>query len=233
MPAVHRLSGACHQDGDAGVDITAYGRWTWQRPLFRKAAMIRSAFCAFAGFATIAAAPLSAASPSPGDLRVRPPCTQSTSACLETVAKTYIAALVSHDGSKIPLAPDVRRTENALTNAKGAYEVRQSFAQTRMVEGYRDLRFWTNPATGDIVAFFMIDVDLKAADATTTTRSGDTEYKVSVKVPAGTYTVHEAERFRIVHGMITQIEILAHPEAGKGLGSGWPVPRDAAVGAAK
>ena len=58
-----------------------------------------------------------------------------------------------------------------------------------------------------------------------TTRAGSSEYKVAVTVPAGTYTVHEAERFKIVKGYITEIEIIANVEKGKGAGAGWPVAR--------
>lgn len=156
-------------------------------------------------------------------------CTDSSKACLEAIAQSYIDGLISHDGSKIPLAPDVRRTENGLTNAKSEFEVRESFARTTMVERARGVRFFTEPERGEVVAFFLLDIDLKEEDATSTTKAGNTEYKVSVTKPAGTYTVHEAERFKIVGGKITEIEIIAHVEDGKGMGSGWPVERDAAV----
>ena len=173
--------------------------------------------------------PSAATAATPIDKAARPPCTDGGKACIEQVARLYIDALISHDGSKLPLSPTIRRTENGLTNARGAYEVRESFARTHMVERARDIRLWTDPVKGEVIAFFMIDVDLKAADAGATTRSGDTEYKVAVTVPEGTYTVHEAERFKVVRGYISEIEILAHVEKGKGLGSGWPVERDAKV----
>lgn len=155
-----------------------------------------------------------------------PPCTASTPACLKSIARIYLDALLSHDGSKLPLAPNVRRTENALTNAVGANEVRESFARTHMVEAVRDARFIVDAQAGEVVVLFRIDIDLKEADAKdTTTRAGNSEYKVAVTVPAGTYTVHEAERFKIVKGYITEIEIIAHVEKGKGAGAGWPVAR--------
>jgi len=154
-------------------------------------------------------------------------CIPATRGCLEAIAKSYIDGLVSHDGSKIPLAPNVRRTENALTNARGPHEVRESFARTTMVEGAKDIRFFTDVAKGEVVAFFLLNVDLKASEGggQSSTKAGNTEYKVAVTKPAGTYTVHEAERFRIANGQITEIEIIAHVEDGKGLGSGWPVER--------
>lgn len=158
-------------------------------------------------------------------------CTENSRACMEAVAQSYIDALVSHDGSKIPLAADVRRTEQGPTNAKGEYEVRESFVRTRMVESATDVRFFTDVEKGEVVVFFLLNVDLKEGDGggEGTTKAGDTEYKVAVTKPAGTYTVHEAERFRIRDGKIHEIEIIAHVEDGKGQGSGWPVERDAAV----
>jgi len=167
------------------------------------------------------------------DVAARPPCTSRSTACLEKIAALYLEALRMHDGSKLPLAAEVRRTENALTNARGPYEVRESFARTTMVEGTRDARFYVDVARGEVVVFFRLDVDLKAADADATTKAGNTEYRVAVSVPEGTYTVHEVERFRIERGLITEIEIIAHVEKGKGAGSGWPVARDPVVAPAK
>ena len=158
-------------------------------------------------------------------------CTDQSRACLESVARAYIDGLLSHTGGKIPLASDVRRTENALTNAKGTDQVRESFVRTDMVKAANNVRFITDVTKGEVVAIFLLDVDLKQDNGggSGTTKAGDTEYKVSIIKPAGTYTVHEAERFKVVRGKITEIEIIAHVEDGKGRGSGWPVERDAAV----
>ncbi len=193
---------------------------------------IRSLFAALAiGLAGVALAPqpgASQATPTPKkDVNPEPPCTSNTAACLEQIAKLYVDALVSHDASKLPLAPNVRRTENALTNARGPYEVRESFVRTQMVEAAREPRMFVDTRRGDVVVFFRLDIDLKDSEGAgdQTTKAGDTEYKVAVSVPAGTYTVHEAERFRIKDGYITEIEIIAHVEKGKGGGAGWPVER--------
>jgi hypothetical protein len=158
-----------------------------------------------------------------------PPCTANTASCLQRVASLYLEALLAHDGSKLPLAANVRRSENALTNARGPFEVRESFARTTMIEAIRDPRYYIDVAEGEVIVYFRIDVDLKAADANGQTKAGDTEYKVAVTVPAGTYTIHEAERFKILRGVIREIEIIAHVETGKGGGSGWPLPRDPVV----
>ncbi len=171
------------------------------------------------------AVPASAATPAEAR------CVADSRVCLEAVAMSYIQALVSHDGSKIPLAPDVRRTENALTNAKGISEVVESFARTDMVKSTADVRMYTDVAKGEVVAFFLLNVDLKqgAGGGDVATKAGHSQYKVAVTVPAGTYTVHEAERFKIVAGKIHEIEIIAHVESPKNLGSGWPVARNGAM----
>ena len=184
-------------------------------------------------FATIllalAALPAFAVESAKPDVNPEPPCTARTAACLQKIANLYLEALRAHDGSKLPLAASVRRTENALTNARGPFEVRESFARTHMIEALRDARFYTDVEKGEVVVYFRIDVDLKAADADSKTKAGDSEYKVAVTVPAGTYTIHESERFRVLRGVIQEIEIIAHVETGKNGGSGWPVPRDAVV----
>ncbi len=165
------------------------------------------------------------------DANPRPPCTANTAVCLQKIAALYLEALRTHDGSKLPLAPDIRRTENALTNARGPHQVRESFARTLMVEAVKEPRFIVDTRTSDVVVLFRLDIDLKPNQGAgdTTTKAGDAEYRVAVTVPAGTYTVHEAERFRVRNGYITEIEIIAHVENGKGAGSGWPNERTDSV----
>jgi hypothetical protein len=164
-----------------------------------------------------------------------PPCTDASAACLERIGRLYIDALISHDGSKIPLAADVRRTEDGPTNARGPDEVRQSFASTKMVRAARDVRAYADPAKGDVVFFLLLDVDLNTADVATdahgagVTTAGKTQYRTANTVPAGVYTVHEAERFHISHGLIHQIEIIADVEKGAQKGSGWPTDRGDSV----
>ena len=186
---------------------------------------LAACICAAAAAIPAAATPAAGA----GVPVAAPPCTDGGAQCLEKIGRMYIGALLSHDGAALPLAPQVRRTENALTNARGAAEVRESFARTTMVKAARDVHFWTDEKAGEIVFFFCIDINLDKALAGATTKAGDREYKVAVTVPQGTYTVHEAERFKIVRGYISEIEIIAHVESGKGAGSGWPVEREAEV----
>ena len=90
---------------------------------------------------------------------------------------------MSHDGSALPLGPDVRRAENALTNANGEHEVRESFVRTPMIEAVRDPRFVVDANTRDVVVLFGFDVGINDTDAKdTTSKVGDSEYKVAVTV---------------------------------------------------
>jgi hypothetical protein len=150
-----------------------------------------------------------------------PSCADGSRQCLLAAATAYIDGLLSHDGSKVPLASDVRRTENGLVNANGESEVRASFAETKMVKAARNLRFIVDEQQHQIVAYFLIDIAL-AGPAQSETKAGDKRYKVAVSVPGGSYTVHEAERFLIDDGLIKEIEIIAHVEKGSGGSSAWP-----------
>jgi hypothetical protein len=150
----------------------------------------------------------------------KPSCGDSSRQCLVSAATAYIDALLSHDGANVPLAPDVRRTENGLVNANGEIEVRASFTETKMVKARRNLRIIVDEPRQEVVAYFLIDVEL-TGPAQAETKAGDKSYKVAVSVPGGNYTVHEAERFRIAKGLIKEVEIIAHVENGKGGSSGW------------
>ena len=140
---------------------------------------------------------------------------------LEIVARSYIAALVKHDGSGLPLAQSVRRTENGLVNANGAEEVRESFHHVDMVEGARSIRIVADPKTGDVVAFYLLDIVL-AGKTKDTAQAGKSSYKVAVSVPAGRYTVYEAERFHLSEGKIDQIEIIGHVAHEDHAAAAWP-----------
>ncbi len=148
-------------------------------------------------------------------------CTDSSRECLVSIATAYLDSLVSHDGSKLPLASDVRRTENGLVNANGEHEVRDSFKYTDMVKDHRNVKMVADTKTGEVTVFFQIDISLKAP-ASGETKAGDSSYKVAVTVPSGDYTVHEAERFKIEKGLIKEIQIIAHVQEGANKPSGWP-----------
>ena len=98
------------------------------------------------------------------------------------VASRYLDALVSHDASQIPLAPDAWRTEEGRNSGQGADDIRARTEsdQMKVISGIRDVRWYVD---GDnAIAFYLLD----AAGATT----------------------HIAERFRVVDGLIREIEAI-------------------------
>ena len=98
------------------------------------------------------------------------------------VATRYLDALVSHDGSDVPFAPDCRRTELGNNTGASADEIRAHLATEIMhgITGYRDARWFVEG--DDVIAFYVLDA-------------------------YGT-TVDIAERFRIRDGLIHEIEAI-------------------------
>src|SRR5436190_3175646 len=107
----------------------------------------------------------------------------------------YLDALVSHDGSAVPLAPDCWRTEEGRNSGLSADAIREGLKGESMhgITGYRDLRWFVDG--NDAVAFYLLD--------------------------AGA-TVHLVERFRVIDGLIHEIEAIfyVNPETKQ---DRWPV----------
>ena len=101
--------------------------------------------------------------------------------CRIDAANTYLAALVSHDGSDVPLHPDAWRIENGGQSGDGAENIRAGLSSPIMyvITGIRDLRWYAEGS--DVVAVYFLDT-----------------------VTSPTYIV---ERFRVDDdGLITEIE---------------------------
>ncbi|WP_182347776.1 hypothetical protein [Tomitella gaofuii] len=100
-------------------------------------------------------------------------------------ACTYLAAIVSHDGSKILAAPDVWRIENGANTASSAEELKASMGNdwfTTYVDGMRDIRWYVS---GDqAIAYYILDIKNSPA----------------IK------SVQITERFKVTDGLIDEIE---------------------------
>jgi len=117
-----------------------------------------------------------------------PLCTSPARACLERTVDAYFAGLLKGDGSAVPFAPDVRATEQetiAVTTRAGFLT---EFKESGAIKDVRDRHYYTDEKSGDVTAFVLVDV-----------RSVN---------GAKPFTVRRAQRFRVVKGMITQVEIL-------------------------
>lgn len=163
---------------------------------------------ACAAFGILAALPAMAQS-------VKPICRDGSRACLIQTAATYVAALASSDASKVPLAPNVRVTKLAKPVSQGEAQVRAYLSREAPSTGYRNARYVVDEATGEVAAFFLLGVELKEPRA-----SAAEPDKLN---PPGQMTIHLAERFRIEHGLITEIEAIYFSQPGTSSGdSGWP-----------
>jgi hypothetical protein len=122
-------------------------------------------------------------------------CTDASRACVISAANSYLNALVSHDGNEARLAPSAIRTENGIDTGDGGPEIASELtnsAQYKVIEDIRDVRWFVD---GDeAIALYLIDIAIPV-------------------VETHIATVHVAERFEVVNGLITQIEAFycAHP----------------------
>lgn len=105
--------------------------------------------------------------------------------------KSYLASLVSHDASDVPLAPAVWRIENGKPSGDGADALRAALESEVMqsIRGTEDERWFVG---GDGAAVFY------------TLRVGNEKNEAQVRI---------AERFRVVDGGIAEIEAVFAPLA--------------------
>ncbi len=118
-------------------------------------------------------------------------CNGNNAQCMIAAASSYIDALVSHDPSNVPFAPNVRRVENGTVSGTSADEIRLQLSPPTadgVIIGARDIRWFVD---GDeVIAYYLLDV--------------------SGTIPPTTQvaTVHLSERFKVVHGLIYEIEAI-------------------------
>ncbi|MCZ6784163.1 MAG: hypothetical protein O7G30_12730 [Proteobacteria bacterium] len=106
------------------------------------------------------------------------------------VAKAYVAALVSHDSSAVPIADEVWRIENGRDTADGADALRKSLESEIMhtIQGIDEVSWF---AAGDSAAVFY----------TLHARAGERDMFMRI-----------AERFRVVDGRLVEIEAVFAPK---------------------
>jgi hypothetical protein len=111
-------------------------------------------------------------------------------------ATKYLDALVSHDASEVPLAPDAWRTEQGRNSGRGPDDIRTKTESEVMhgITGIRDLRWFVDG--NDAVGLYLLD--------------------------AGSRTAHIAERFRVIDGLIHEIEAIFYVSSVPGQ-SRWPL----------
>lgn len=146
--------------------------------------------------------------------QVKPGCTDNSRACMIQAASAYFDALVTHDASKVPFAPDVRRTEQGHVTGTGEQQIREHTRTQPDMKGRHNTRFWVDEERHTVVGHTLIRVvpDTEKADKT--------RKSIPVSEPR---TGHIFERFRVEGGLIREIEAIFHLEKGTMDGqSGWP-----------
>jgi hypothetical protein len=161
----------------------------------------------------IAAAVLCAFSGVAQAQQVKPTCTENSRRCMIIAATSYLDGLVRHDGSKVLFAPDIVRTEQGVERGRGEGLLRAKLNTEPPMLGYANTRFITDLQTHQVVYFTLLRL---ATDESQPAPPPGAK-------PLPPVTVHLAERFKVEHGLITEIEAIYFSQSGTADGtSGWP-----------
>ena len=144
---------------------------------------------------------------------VKPSCSDDSRHCMILAATSYLEGLVHHDGSKVLFAPDIVRTEQGRDAGKGEAVLRAKLDKEPPMLGYTNIRFTIDEKTHQIVYFTLLRL---ATDESQPAPPPGAK-------PLSPVTVHLAERFKVEHGLIEEIEALFYVQSGTADGtSGWP-----------
>ena len=172
------------------------------------------AVLASAGLFAMAFAGLAAAQ------QVKPGCTADSRECMIAAAKAYLDSIVTHDASKVPAHPNIKRTEQGRVTAVGEQALRDSQKLQPDMDGHRNTRFFVDEKTHNVIAFTLLRVTGGQADPN---RKTFFTGRPEANQPRPPSTVHLAERFKVEKGLITEIEALFTTETGTMDGiSNWP-----------
>jgi hypothetical protein len=130
-----------------------------------------------------------AAAPSRGE-RSTVRCTNTSTACLDAVAMSYIAALASKNpaaADAVRAAPNVQRWENGLHNVSTRAQLVAEIKSTQLtVTDIRQVRFYAARDGHNVFAMYLVDGGVGSLSL----------------------TAHVIERIGIAHGLINQIEVV-------------------------
>ena len=132
-----------------------------------------------------------------------------------TAAKSYLDALVAHDASNVPFAPNAKRTEQGRVTAVGEQALRESTKLQPDMTEHANTRYFVGEGSDNVIAYTLLSIPGTKADPNRKTYSDSLQVKTS--------TVHLAARLKVERGLITQIEALFTIESGSDQGvSNWP-----------
>lgn len=77
------------------------------------------------------------------------------------VARTYLDALISHDGDSVPFAPDAVRYEMGVKTGRSGKHLRNSLTRGPQYRVIREIRKLTTSVEGDVVhTEYLLDASL-------------------------------------------------------------------------
>ena len=145
----------------------------------------------------------------------KPACTADTRSCMIIAATAYLDAITTHDASKVPFAPDVKRTEQGRITGQGEAAIRENTKSQPDMAGHANTRFFVDEQSRNVVAYTLLRIPGTKADPNRKTMAD--------RLPPQPSTVHLAERFKVEKGLITEIEAIFTIEGGTmDAGSNWP-----------
>jgi len=112
------------------------------------------------------------------------------------IASSYLDALVTHDGSAVPLAPRAWRIENGHNSGDSGPDIASALGADIMhvVTGVRDLEWTVEDDTA--IVFYTLDVDLARLPG------------AAVGAPSQPSAKRLGERFRVHDGQLAEIEVV-------------------------
>ena len=145
--------------------------------------------------------------------QVKATCTDNSRRCMILAATSYLDGLVHHEGAKALFAPDIVRTEQGIERGRGEAVLRAALDREPPMLGYANTRFVTDLETHQVVYFTLLRL---ATDESQPAPPPGAK-------PLPPVTVHLAERFKVEHGLIREIEAIYYSQSGTSEGpSGWP-----------
>jgi hypothetical protein len=148
--------------------------------------------------------------------QVKPLCTDNSRTCLIRTAQSYLESIVHHDGSKVPVTPTMRRTENGIVTADGEKNFREVQPEQPDNKGHANTRFFVDEEQGTVIYYTLFRFTGKLDP----TRKTQIDNYAELQKP---FTTHMAERIKVENGLISEIEVIFENKIGTMDDlSGWP-----------
>jgi hypothetical protein len=121
-----------------------------------------------------------------------PLCVKKTRPCYEKTARAYFRAILEGKADRVPLAANVRVTEQGHVVATSRADFLKEFKATGATKGLRNMRMLVDVTTGQVAVLVLANVRMRG------------------KPP---FTVRRIQRLKIERGLITEVELIIFLDA--------------------